>query len=719
LAALLAHATSAPCIGAAERGLACLGLCATLATRRALWPGLVGVALGVAGAAAQQRELATARAWSDAQRLVRLQVVDASWPTSLIVIAKAPDLPAARLRLRGKQVAALRASGRGVAWLAIDPLPARRNPDDRDPRRAALARGVLLSARLLEFAPPAQPARAPALQRLRASIGAQFDRRLSGSSPIWRALLLGDRGQLDTTLSARMRKLGLSHMLSLSGAHVAMLLGMIALLRPGRRIPLWALAPLSAWILLAGSAAALLRAGMMATLLLLGRHWQRGARGDEALALAAWLDLAAHPQRPADIGWWLSYAATYALIRSAGAMRRRRGLGALLVSCAASAATLPWSIAVFGQIVWLSPLINVIVALPFAALMVAGAVATLASVGGEWTAPLDRVLQLVTHLFGALLWLLDRIAPAPWGHPGLNGWSWGATLLLACVAFLPRPRLRWRLSAIAALTLLLHTPLWNRPAAQWWSLDVGQGDAGVLRQGRDWLIVDSGPIGATSTQAERVLLPFLERRNVRGASLAITHGHLDHMGGAGSLLRSGRIATLALARSDSGQAWTHSLLESCGERGVRLRWLARGDSFALGATHLAVLWPPAHGAPQHANDRSLVLLAGPPGARLLLCGDLEREGEAALRAAGAPPGVVALKLAHHGGDTGSELPWLRALSPRWALVSTGRGNRYGHPHPAVLERAASAGIEVWRTDEHGAIELQWRRGGPRLRSQRP
>jgi competence protein ComEC len=130
------------------------------------------------------------------------------------------------------------------------------------------------------------------------------------------------------------------------------------------------------------------------------------------------------------------------------------------------------------------------------------------------------------------------------------------------------------------------------------------------------------------------------------------------------------------------------------------------------------LWPPALSAPEHANDRSLVFVAGPADARILLCGDLEREGEAACLQAGAPA-VVALKLAHHGGDTGSDLPWLRALAPRWALLSCGRGNRYGHPQAVVLERVASAGIQAWRTDQHGAIELSWYADGPRLRVQRP
>ena len=686
---------------------------------RARWPALVGLVLGLATAVSQQREFRSAQAWAEGQRLARVQLIEANQPATALVSAQAPGLAPMRMRLRGNAIEALRSAGRGVALLRVDPIALRRNPDDRDPRRAALARGVLLSARLLQFAPHDEPPAPAPIPRLRARIAEQWDQRLAGSSMLWRALLLGDRSHFDPTLSARLRKLGLSHMLSLSGMHVAMLLGLFALGRPGRRIPLWALLPLSLWIALAVSSAALLRSGAMAAWILLGRHWQRTVRAEDALAFAAWADLAAHPERPADIGWWLSYAATYALIRSAKLLRWRKGVGALLASGAATGATLPWSIAVFGQIVWLSPLINVLVAAPFAILMVLGAACTLLGACGDVGVAFDRLLQFATHLFGALLWLFDRISPAPLGHPGLGGWQWGVTLCLWCIGFAPRPRLLWRFGAIVVATAALHLPLLFRAPAHWWTLDVGQGDAGVLRQGSHWMIVDSGPISGSSTQAERVLLPFLERRNVRRASYAITHGHLDHMGGAQSLLRSGRIARLVLARSDSAQVWTRALRRSCDEASIELAWLARGDTLALGSARLPVLWPPALGAPEHANDRSLVLLAGPPDARLLLCGDLEREGEAACLAAGAPAQVVALKLAHHGGDTGSDLPWLRALAPRWALLSCGRENRYGHPHPAVLSRLREANIEALRTDQRGAIELIWRDDKVQLRSQRP
>ena len=104
------------------------------------------------------------------------------------------------------------------------------------------------------------------------------------------------------------------------------------------------------------------------------------------------------------------------------------------------------------------------------------------------------------------------------------------------------------------------------------------------------------------------------------------------------------------------------------------------------------------------NDRSLVLTA----AGVLFTGDLEQHGEACL-VDRLPPSTV-LKLAHHGSRTSSSEPFLDAIRPSLALISAGRGNRFGHPHEVVLHRLQARGIPVLRTDELGTIELRRLRG---------
>jgi competence protein ComEC len=237
-------------------------------------------------------------------------------------------------------------------------------------------------------------------------------------------------------------------------------------------------------------------------------------------------------------------------------------------------------------------------------------------------------------------------------------------------------------------------------------LDVGQGDSIVLRgpSGRVW-VVDAGPAWEGGTDVgDAVVAPYLRRRGVRRLDrLLITHAHPDHGGGAPSLVRGFTTGEVWEGPAPRAEAASRRLEQAFAAAGVARRTVVRGMRDRWDGVEVEVLWPPRLPRPpwKVRNDDSVVLALRLGDTTLLLAGDLEREGEAAVR----PPAAAALKVAHHGSRSSSTAAFLAAVSPRVAVISTGFRNRYGHPHAEVLDRYRRLGIRLYRTDADGTIEL--------------
>lgn len=198
-----------------------------------------------------------------------------------------------------------------------------------------------------------------------------------------------------------------------------------------------------------------------------------------------------------------------------------------------------------------------------------------------------------------------------------------------------------------------------------------------------------------------MLAGCLRRFGVRRvALLVVTHLHADHVGGVSALrgrLRPGRMV-LSPVRDDQTVRVPAVL------RGAEP--VAVGDAWQVGPARLDVVSPPADvpaGVGSAANQQGVVLLVARSGVRCLFTGDLEREAQVsvAARLRGAGP-VGCLKVPHHG--SGNADPEFAAdLGVRFAVISVGRDNTYGHPHPATLRRLQEAGAVVFRTDQSGDV----------------
>jgi len=618
--------------------------------------------------------------------------------------------PVCRARLRGldnqlERGARLHLRGR------LQDLRRRPTPDRRDSGRTALARRLSAGFVVREVVAELESGSASALDHWRRSWSAHLEERAGAGAGLWRALVLADRAGLDERAVQRVRDLGMAHLLALSGMHTSILAGALIwpLRRRGRRALVFALPALLAWVLLAGGGASLVRATSMVGWWVFARFTGRNCDVRDALAATALVEITLRPQLLCGVGWWLSYAATLAVLQACTRVGSwPRPIAAIAISLAAQAATLPWILDAFGFVNLLAPAALLLVAPVFAVALVAGlgalALGAMFAVLQPWC---DVLMALAGHAFGASLALASLPGRQAFTHPGLDGGSWSVALLVCALGLWPaRLRVRWRIIAMASLLVAVHVQ--GSSDHEWVMFDVGQGDALVLRCRDQYLVVDTGPRWDEAAPVQWTLLDYLQRRRVKRLRVVITHGHLDHSGGLAALLANGVVDEVLVAAADSTRPWVARIRATQ----VPLRYLSAGDSVEFGHCQADVHWPPARAQQHSTNDRSLLLSVATAHGTFLMTGDLERLPEQILLQGTDPlPRARWLKVAHHGGNTGTTNEWLEQLEPGAALISCGAGNRYGHPAPILLERLGQRSIPVQRTDLVGYIRLRWSTNG--------
>jgi competence protein ComEC len=231
------------------------------------------------------------------------------------------------------------------------------------------------------------------------------------------------------------------------------------------------------------------------------------------------------------------------------------------------------------------------------------------------------------------------------------------------------------------------------------------------------MVVDAGGAWDDAFDVgERVVAPYLWWRWIgRIDVLVITHPHPDHANGARALLRHFRVGEVWEAGVPSGLPAAVWVAEWTQRHGIPRRTVRAGfPPRRWGDVEVEVLHPPAgrllagsrRGAASDINSNSVVVRLGVKGRHLLLAGDLEAEGEAALVRGGRPLTAEVLKVPHHGGRTSSMPEFLQGVRPAVAIVSAGYHNRFRHPHAEALDRYRAIGARVFRTDVHGAVTIE-------------
>jgi competence protein ComEC len=606
--------------------------------------------------------------------------------------------------------------GRVVRFSAIlEPLSAEETWSRRSARGGTVARGNAwkaavgpwrpgLAGRLLAW-------RAGALEVMHAIPGA--------GGALLEGIVLGDRRRLiGTPTEEDFRTLGLSHLVAVSGSHLALACGAVALVGSAfklRRRPLVlvTVAAGAAYALVTGMPYSALRSLLM--LAIAGAGQLAGRRGDgvASLAVAAVAVLVLDPWAVFDIGFQLSALAVAGLLLFGGLAtawaacafgERWRALGSVLaLTCVAQAGTVAISASTFGMLSVAAPIANA-----FAAPLVSVALwIGLAGVTVGSLAPAIRAVALdaATAVLAITAWSATWMARLP-GAAIVLGTGTAFAVGVAALAGVvwvrwPLPRSRRAASRVVAGVLAGSLALGAGPAPprpfSLVVLDVGQGDAILVRDSGRAMLVDAG---ADPT----VLRKALARHGLRRADVVVlTHAHDDHTGGlAGltSVIDVGWIGIPAVG-SDGGDP-----IRGLGAAS-ELRALRTGDAWQVGRTAVTVLWPdPDAGGELATNDTSIVLQLTRGAFDAVLTGDAEGEPQRRMGEAGLLAPVEVLKVPHHGSVNGLTADALAVWSPEVAIISVGHGNDFGHPSPGTLEMLAAAHTAIWRTDRVGDVTVR-------------
>ncbi|MFD6857721.1 DNA internalization-related competence protein ComEC/Rec2 [Rhodococcus sp. NPDC060090] len=533
-------------------------------------------------------------------------------------------------------------------------------------------------------------------------------------------LIVGDTSRLPDDVREDFRVAGLTHLTAVSGANVSILLGAVLLLvrfvgigpRTGAFL---AGAALVLFVIVVRPSPSVVRAAAMGAVALLALIVGRQRQALPALCSAIGILMLVWPDLAVDVGFALSATATAGLVLVAPVWVARlqahgwpRAVAEVCaVSCAAYIVTAPILAAATGTVSVVAVAANVLVTPVLAPLTVLGSVVALC-------APVvPGVAEFLARGAAPMLWWLLTVAARAASVPsaelslldGIPGAAViGGTALVGCVLLRYR-----RIRAVAGIALVstlvvwipvrLFAPGWPSPGWVFAACDVGQGDAVVLATGDgSAVVVDTGP---EATPVDRCL----RRLRIDAVPvLIVSHLHADHMGGVRGVLQGRQVGQVVVGPGAVSRDAAGTLIDTAAEFGVNVRETMLREVLHLGAVTIRILGPPVGQSVDSENDLSLVMVAETTVGRILLPGDAEAPALDALIRTGADVRADVLKVPHHGSRTTSEA-FLAAVRPRVAVISAGRDNSFGHPHPEIVEVLNDMGSRVLRTDLHGDVAV--------------
>ena len=256
---------------------------------------------------------------------------------------------------------------------------------------------------------------------------------------------------------------------------------------------------------------------------------------------------------------------------------------------------------------------------------------------------------------------------------------------------------------IVWVLFLLIIPCLSYADCQVHFLNVGQGDCTIVTCDGEAMIIDGGPPSASQ-------LIYSHIQNTLGLKqldyMISTHPHLDHVAGLSAALNAAPVELLLTPVLEWDSQAFRSMMKYADAIGTVIVVPQEGDTLQLGNATITILhcWPEAieHG---RTNDSSIVTRIDYGNTAFIIAGDAEDWSEYMMLDSGFNLKADVLRIAHHGSRTACTKPFLEAVHPKYAVISVGAGNEYGHPHQDVLDRLADIGSKVLRTDELGTIVI--------------
>lgn len=562
------------------------------------------------------------------------------------------------------------------------------------------------------------------------------------SAGLLSALLTGDRSLLSKDTKLLFQDCGILHLLAISGLHIS-ILGMqlftfLNLFSLSHVISaLISCSLIFLYGLMIGSPVSAMRAILMFCITIGAQLCGRTYDAPTSLTLSSLLLLMKNPVQITQAGFLYSYASVIGIYYVTTQFKRHRWQP-LFSSLSSFAITLPISAMFYYRVPVYGILLNLLV-LPMmpVVLLLGAAGAVLGSphplFGQFLLAPLHYAFPLLLKLCR----MIHRLPGAVFvvGKPsGIRIFFYYLFLaLLLYLLFSPRsafhsaslssdtrPPFRHQLLKLFLLLIgfvFCLTILFFPQQKKWTAtfLDVGQGDGCCIQteNGHVWMF-DGG-----STQenlSNNCLLPFLYSQRISTVDVwVVSHFDADHISGLTEILSSYEknllgenisgvsIGKIVIPKIDTEKDSAEQLKQLAADCGIPVLSLASGDLLHSGDTVMRILAPFSDRTYTDSNEGSLTTEISYQNRSILMTGDLEGDGEQWLISSGLLKDVDILKTAHHGSRNSTPEEFLKQITPKIAVISCGKDNRYGHPHRELLERLFSAGCRILRTDKNGAV----------------
>lgn len=241
-------------------------------------------------------------------------------------------------------------------------------------------------------------------------------------------------------------------------------------------------------------------------------------------------------------------------------------------------------------------------------------------------------------------------------------------------------------------------------------IDVGQGDAALIRTEKGDILIDAG-----TNASEDELKAYLDSLGVTDIEYAVfTHPHEDHIGGADMVLDTYNVKNVVLPDATSTSKNFERMMDAIEAEKCGVIEATPDKTFKVGELTCTILAPISTSYTE-TNDYSVVIRADYGETSVLFTGDAETHSEEEMLERYRFKGLLdcdLLKVGHHGSDTSSSQAFLDAVTPVYAVISVGEGNSYGHPIRAILARYEAMKAEIYRTDLEGSIVFTSTGGEP-------
>ena len=559
-----------------------------------------------------------------------------------------------------------------------------------------------------------------------------------GNDAIMKAMLFGNRKEMDEETKELYQRNGIAHILAISGLHISLLGMTIYKMFLHLPVPKWCILSVSGCLLvlycfMVGISASAFRALVMFSFFLISKWLKRSYDMITAMAFAAMAWLFVHPGYLFDCGFQLSYAAIMGMgiilpvlteiADSVKIKRLRRIIVLFLPSLSVNLMTAPILIYHYHELSFFSIVLNLIVLPLMAPLLLCGiGMLFMANLFGGINVLPAKVCAIPVNF---ILWIYEMgcrlLELAKIGRRNIAPLQIRELILYYSILFVmtllvkKKSHIYQFLFPIACIFLLIIP---SKPDFSIWTLDVGQGDCNVIftKEGNTF-IIDCGSTSKYNV-GERILIPFLKYHGVGSVDgVIVSHPDEDHMNGVLELLHLGETENIEIGgvyiyekgRQSQAQEWKE-LLDLAEVNEVPVYNIGQGDILQTATLQMKCLYPLEEQEGLIGNASSLVMSVKCGDFCGLFTGDLEMEGEKQLRQEYEAEEVFGenekcdlLKVAHHGSSTSTGSLFLQWLNPENAVISCGENNRYGHPHKEVLSRLAAEEIPYRITCEEGAI----------------